>query len=251
MRWGLATAIVALVTAVSTHAVGANYCAPAERWVDMVETVQVQVPVTTYVDEPYQVRSTRMVPVDEYVMVPQRRWVNETRTVPCTRTVYETETYVVNETRYENRPQTRYRKVNRTVREMEARTVTRKVCEQVCDPATGRTRTVTRKVCDTEMVPVKRKICVEEPYTVNVRCPVTVPVTKTRRVARQVPATRQVSERRCVTDMVRQKVTRMQPVEETRTVMRKKAVCTTRTEERQVVRRVRAPEPPCDPCGIR
>ena len=218
-------------------------CPPAERWVNVYETVQVQVPVTEYVDVPHQETYTRMVPVQTQVTEPRQRWVNETRTVPATRTIYVDQPYTVNECRYERRPVTRYRQVNRTVRETEARQVCRTVYDRVCDPCTGKSRKVARTGYETKMVPVKRKICVTEPYTAYERERVMVPVTKTRRVAQQVACTRQVVERRCITEMVPRTVTTMRPVTETRTVMRKQAVCTTRTENRQVARQIRVPAP--------
>lgn len=241
MKHRLLTALVVVCVAGLAHAARAGeYCPPAERWVDVVETVQVQVPVTTYVDEPYEYKATRMVPVYSEVNCPQGRWVTDRRTVPTTRTVYENESYTAYEPRYEMRPETRTRRVNRTVWENETRTVTDRVYENICDSC-GRSRRVARNVCRTVTVPVKRKVCVEEPYTVNVRHQVMVPVTKTRRVARTVPSTREVVEQRYVVENVRRKVTTMQPVEETRIATRKRAVCTTQTVDQQVVRRVRVP----------
>ena len=218
------------------------YCPPAQQWVDVVETVKVQVPVTTYVDEPYTYTTTRMVPTQQVVNVPQGRWINERRTVPCTRTEYVNEPYTVYETRTERRPETRTRRVTRTVRETEQRVVTETVYDRSCDPC-GRSIRVPRTVTRTVSVPVKRKVCVEEPYTVNVKHCVRVPVTKYRRVARSVPATREVNERRYVTETVQRTVTTMRPVQETVNATRKRAVCTTREEERQVTRRVLVPAP--------
>lgn len=234
----LAAFVVTCFVGLAHTARAGDFCPPAERWVDVVETVQVQVPVTTYVDEPYEYKVTRMVPTETEVDCPQGRWVTERRTVPCTRTVYENEAYTAYEPRYEMRPETRTRRVNRTVWENQTRTVTDRVYENVCDSC-GRSRRVARNVCRTVTVPVKRKVCVEEPYTVNVRHRVMVPVTKTRRVARSVPSTREVVEQRYVTENVRRKVTTMRPVEETRYSTRKRAVCTNQTVDRQVVRRVR------------
>ena len=158
---------------------------------------------------------TCMVPVEKIVQVPQGRWVTERRLVPTSRTVYVNEPYTVNETRYVRRPVTRTRMVTRTVVENEFRTVNRKVCETVCDPATGRNRNVNRTISETVSVPVRKKICVEQPYTAYVREKVSVPVTKTRRVAKCVQETREVCERRYVTEMVPQRVTVMQPVVQT------------------------------------
>lgn len=210
----------------------------------VVETVKVQVPVTTYVDEPYSYQATRMVPTQQQVQVPVGRWVTETRSVPCTRTVYETEAYTDYETRTVSRPETRMRNVTRTVRENETRMVNKTVYDRYCDPCTGKSRRVARTVSRAVVVPVKRKVCVQEPYTVNVRERVSVPVTRTRQVARQVAETRQVQERRWVTETENRTVTTMKPVQETVNATRKRAVTTMQEQERQVTRRV-----PLNECG--
>lgn len=165
--------------------------------------------------QPVMQTRTRMVPEQQVVQVPRQRWVTERRTVPCTRTVYVNEPYTTYETRTERRPETRMRQVTRTVRETERRTVNETVYQSYCDPVTGQRTSCPRQVARTIDVPVKRKICVQEPYTVTVKHKVRVPVTKYRRVARTVQATREVTERRCVTEMVPQTVTVMRPVVET------------------------------------
>lgn len=244
--------LAALVLATGQAFAGeAAFCAPAQEYIDVVETVNVQVPVTTYVDQPYQYQTTRMVPVQQQVQVPQGRWVTETRTVPCTRTVYETQAYTDYETRTIRRPVTRMRQVTRTITENETRTVCETVYDQVCDTCTGKMRKVPRQVNRTVVVPVKRKICVEEPYTDTVKERIRVPVQRTRQVAREVPSTRQVTERRWVTETACRTVTTMQPVQETAYGTRKVPVTTMRQEQRQIVRRIPAPAPaPCDTtCG--
>ncbi len=198
------------------------------------------VPTMQYITEQVPVTTTRMIPVDRQVMVPKTRWVYETRQVPCTRTEYVNEAYTVYEPRYERRPETRMRRVTRTVRETEAREVARTIYENSCGPC-GQNVRVARKVYETKYVPVKRRVCVDEPYTVNVRHKVSVPVTKTRRVARQVPAMRSVQERRCITEMVPQTVREMRAVTETRMESRQRAVCTTQYVERPVVQPVCGP----------
>lgn len=224
---------------------------PVQSYMDVVETVTVQVPVTTYVEERVPCVTTRMVPVQQQIQVPQGRWVTETRTVPCTRTVYETQAYTDYETRTVSRPVTRMRKVNRTITENETRVVNETVYDRVCDPCTGKTTKVPRCVSRTVVVPVKRKICVEEPYTDTVKERIRVPVQRTRQVAREVPSTRQVTERRWVTETACRTVTTMQPVQETAYGTRKVPVTTMRQEQRQIVRRIPAPAPaPCDTtCG--
>lgn len=225
------TTILLVVLAAATvrgRAMEANFCPPS-GCPEGVATVGVQVPVTTYVDESRPVTVTRMVPVETEVEVPRGRWVNERRLAPTTRRVYVNEQYTVNETRVRTRPETRTRRVTRTIRDTETRQVNETVYDRVCDPATGRERRVARTVCRTVTVPVRRKVCVDEPYTVNVRYRETVPVTRTRRVARNVQDTREVCERRYVTEMVREKITTMQPVTETRMETRRRAVCTTQT----------------------
>lgn len=160
-------------------------------------------------------QQTRMVPQQQVVQVPRQRWVTERRTVPCTRTIYVNEPYTTYETRTERRPETRMRQVTRTVRETERRVVNETVYQSYCDPVTGQRTSCPRQVTRTIDVPVKRKVCVQEPYTVNTKYKVRVPVTKYRRVARTVQATREVTERRCVTEMVPQTVTVMRPMVET------------------------------------
>ncbi|MCD8352306.1 MAG: hypothetical protein LUC93_17015 [Planctomycetaceae bacterium] len=243
MKKVLAAVAALFLSAGTVFAVEAAYCAPVNNYVDVVETVKVQVPVTTYVDEPYEYQATRMVPVQREVQVPTGRWVTETSTVPTTRTVFETQNYTAYETQYVSRPETRMRTVNRTVRENETRYVNRTVYDRVCDEC-GRSRRVARTETRAVVVPVNRRVCVQEPYTVNVREAVQVPVTRTRQVARSVPATREVTTRRWVNETSTRTVTTMQPVQETRTATRKRAVTTMQEQERQVVRRV-----PTDACG--
>lgn len=216
-------------------------CPPQEKWIEVCETLQVEVPVTEYVDEPCEVKVTRMVPVEEEVEVCESRWITETKTVPYMKKVYEYEEYVVEVPRTERRPETRTRQVTKTICEDVPKTITETVYDEICDPVTGKMCKVPRTVTRTVMVPKKRKICVDEEYTVMVKCKVMVPVTKRRKVCREVPATKEVCERRLVKETVTKKVTVMRPVEETQTVMRKRAVCTTKTVEKQVVKRVKVP----------
>lgn len=219
--------VAAFVFMTAAHAGQPNVCPPSGCPDYGQPNYQIQMPVTRMVDVPYTVNVTRMVPVERDVQVPRGRWVTERRTVPDVRTEYVNERYTVNETRYRNERQTRTRPVQRTVCEYVQRQVTETVYRTVCDPATGRNVRVPETVCRTVTVPVNRTITVDEPYTVNVRVPYTVPVVKSRRVARQVPTTREVTDRRWVTEMVTEKVTTMQPVNETRVETRQEAVCTT------------------------
>lgn len=173
-------------------------------------------PVTPPVACPPQpIQVTRMVPVTREVEVPRGRWVTETRNVPCNRTVYVNEQYTDYKTKWERRPVTRTRRVNRTVYDNETRMVNETVYETSYDPTTCRTCRVPRTVTRAVTVPVKRKVCVDEQYTDYERYRVQVPVTRTRRVAKTVTETRQVADRRWVTEMVRERVTEMQPVTET------------------------------------
>lgn len=221
-------------------------CPPQEKWIEVCETVMVDVPVTEYVDEPCEVQVTRMVPCETEVEVCEGKWVFETTTVPYTKQVIECEEYTVNETRYEMRPETRVRKVNNVVCEEVEKTVTKKVCEEVCDPNTGKMTKVWKEVCETVKVPVQKTVQVDQEYTVNVKCPITVPVTKTRRVCKQVPMTREVRTPKYVREMVTKKVVTMQPTTETQTVMRKRAVTTMKQVEKQVMKKVKVPvEPAC------
>ncbi|MCD8350427.1 MAG: hypothetical protein LUC93_07445 [Planctomycetaceae bacterium] len=221
-------------------------CPPVEKWVEVCETVTVEVPVTEYVDEPCEVTVTTMTPVEEEVEVCEGRWVEEMTPVTVMKTVRECETYVVNEARYETRSETRMRTVRKKVCETVMKTVYDTVCEAGCDPCTGQTTRKRVKVARQVPTTVTKTVCVQEPYTVNVKCKIMVPVTKTRQVCRQVPETQQQCTRRWVTETVKKKVTVMRPVEEKRTVMNKRAVCTTKMVEKQVVRRVKVPvEPGC------
>lgn len=235
----LLAALLGCLTASIGYSAQPNVCPPSGCPDTGSGTYGIQVPVTRMVDVPYNVNFTRMVPVQREISVPRGRWVTERREVPAMRTIYVNEPYTVNETRYENRRVNRTRQVNRTVRDFEQRQITETVFDNVRDPYTGCMTRVPRQVCRTISVPVTRTVTVDEPCTVNVRVPVTVPVTKTRRVAREVPTTRTVNDRRWVTEMVRERVTEMQPVTETRVETRQEAVCTTEL----VPQRVGAPVP--------
>ncbi|MCC8191316.1 MAG: hypothetical protein LIP77_11910 [Planctomycetes bacterium] len=246
MKRMLALGCVVTMTVGSALAIDCNPCPPAEKWVDVCETVQVQVPVTEYVEEPVEVKVTRMVPCEQEVTTYENKWTFELKCVPYMKKEVVCEEYTVNEPRTDYREETRYRTVTRVVCDYEEKTVIDKVCEEVCDPVSGRIRKVYRDECRTVTVPVKRKVCEEVPYTVKVPCKVMVPVTKTRKVVREVPSTKEVRTPKCIKVPVTRKVTVMKPMIETQTVLRKKAVCTTRTVEKQVVRKVRVPvEPGC------
>ncbi len=233
MKSTLLAAIAAAVV-ISGQAFAVEYCPTP------VVPATMQVPVTTYVEEPRQYTVTRMVPNTRTVQVPQRRAVQERVQVPCTRTEWVNETYTTTESRWSTRPETRMRKRTTTVIEEQPRTVRRRFSRDVCDEC-GRSRRVHETACVTEMVPVRRRVVVDEPYTVNVRYRVNVPVTKTRRVARQVPATREVMQTRYVTEMVNQTVTEMQPVSQVMGYTVRRPVTTYQT--------VPAPAPVAPACG--
>lgn len=250
MRRILAFAVAASLTAGYVMAFDAcNPCPPPqEKWVEVCETVQVEVPVTVYVDEPCEVTVTKMVASEEEVECFVNQWTFETKQVCEMKKVYEREEYTVQVPKTEMRCETRTRKVPQIVCEEEEKTVTKKVCEEVCDPATGKMTKVWREECETIMVPVKRKIYVEEEYQVNVKCKVMVPEVRTRKVCKMVPVTKEVRVPKMVQVPSTKKVKVMRPVTETKTVMRKKAVCTTKTVEKQVVKKVKVPvEPVCPP----
>lgn len=228
LRKSILLSLVAIVVFAGVARAGQpNVCLPTGCPDYGNQSYQIQVPVTKVVDVPETVTYTRMVPFTREVDVPRGRWVTEWKTVPATRTVYEKEPYTTTETRYEYRPETRMRRVNRKVRDVEQRQVNETAYTNVYDQNSCRWVQVPRNVCRTISVPVTRNVCVEEPYTVRVRVPVQVPVTKYRKVAKTVPCTRQVKERRWVTETVRQKVTEMRPVTESRVQMRKQQICTT------------------------
>ncbi|MDR1520293.1 MAG: hypothetical protein LBU23_09165 [Planctomycetota bacterium] len=240
---------LAVVCCAGGSALGIDLCnprPPKEKWVEVCETVKIEVPVTEYVDEPCEIQVTRMERVETEVEVCEGKWVYETQTVDCLKWVTECEEYTVNKTRYEKRPETRVRQVPKTICENVEKTVTKRISEDVCDPATGKISKVWREVCETVTVPVNKTIMVDEEYTVMVKCPVTVPITKIRKVKKQVPATKEVRVKKFVQTPVLKKVVTMKPVVETKTVMKKRAVCTTKTVEKQVVKKVKVPvEPDC------
>jgi hypothetical protein len=222
-----------------------DYCPPQEKWMDVVETVQVQVPVTEYIDEPCEVQVTRMETDMQEVACTVPEWTYETKQIYEMVPVITCEEYTVDAYRTEMRTETRMRKVKRYIYEEQEKVITKRVCENVCDPVTGQMTNVYRDECETIMVPVRRKVIVEEPYECKVPVKVRVPVTKTRKIKTMVQQVREVRVPKCVqvpsTKLV--KVTR--PVVETQTVMRKRAVRMTKTVEKQVTRRVRVPVEPC------
>ncbi len=225
------------------------YCPPQEKWVDVVETVQVQVPVTEYIEEPCEVQVTRMEVVEEEVPCTVPQWTFEIKQVCEMVPEVTCEEYTVNVYRTEMRTETRMRRVPTYVCEEVEKVVTRKVCEEVCDPVTGQLRNVYREVCETIMVPVRRKVMVEQPYECKVPVKVCVPTVKTRQVKRMVPVTKEVRVPKCIQVPSTRLVKVSRPVVETKTVMRKRAICTTKTVEKQVTRRVRVPEP-CPPAPV-
>jgi hypothetical protein len=219
---------------------------PREKWIEVCETIQVPVEVTECVEEPCEVKVTRMVPVEKDVETRVGKWVCEEKQVPYVKKVTECEEYAATEIRYELRPETRVRKVRQIVCEEVEKTVVDRIPEEVCDPATGRIQKTWREECRTVKVPVKRRVLVDQEYTVNVKCPVEVPVTKTRQVTKEVTEYKTVPSRRYVCETVTKKVTVLEPVVETQTVMKKRAVKTTKMVEKQVVKRVKVPaEPDC------
>lgn len=250
MRKILACVLMATLGAGSVFAFDAcNPCPPAPcppkmKWVEVCETVQVEVPVVTYVDVPCEVKVKKMVPCEQEVDAYETKWINETKMVPVKRRVYEDEEYTVMVTKNECRTETRVRKVPQYVCETVEKQVWETVCEEVCDPCTGEIRVVKNKVCKTVPVEVRRKIYVEEPYEVQVLCKVKVPEVRTRRVCRVIEEMEEVCVPKCVKVPVKKTVTVMKPTYETQTVMRKQKVCTTQTVEKQVVRKVQVP---CDP----
>ena len=249
MRKILALACAASLMASSALAVDlCNPCPPKMKWVEVCETVLCEVPVTEYVDCPVDIKVTKMVPCEVEYEECVGKWVYETKTVPYMKQVMECEEYTVNVIKTEMRCETRTRKVCTTVPEIEERTVTRKVCEEVCDPVTGRIKKVWNTVCEVVPVTVNKKVWVEEEYTVNVPCKISVPEVRTRNVCRQVQMTKEVRVPKYIKEMVTRTKTVMQPVVETQTVMKKKAVRSTRMIEKQVVKRVQVPvEPGCEP----
>ncbi|MDR2391646.1 MAG: hypothetical protein LBE84_08215 [Planctomycetota bacterium] len=249
-------AIVAVlaVLGLAPLAPAANSCAPPprEKWVEVCETVRVRVPVVEYVEEPCEVKVNRMVPREQEVSVNAGKWVFEESEIQDCKKVVECETYTVNVTRYETRRETRVRRIPQVVCEEEEKTVVARVPEMACDPATGRMIRTWREECRTVTVPVRRTIMVEEPYIVEVKYPVQVPVVRTREVVREVPVVRKIRTPKYVCDVRKKTVKVMEPKVETQTVMRRRAVKTYRTIEKQVTKRIKIPVAPelCqpDPC---
>lgn len=241
--------IAAAAVAVSGFAAANDPCNPCPpkprmKWVTVCETVQVEVPVTTYVEEPCEVKVTRMVPTQVECEEMVTKWEYEEKTVPVMRTVVECEDYTVMVKQKQYRMETRTREVWRTVVDCEEKVVCKTVYDEICDPCTGKVTKVARTVEEVVPVKVKRKVCETEEYEVKVPCVVEVPVTKTRQVKRCVEDTKVVRVPKCVKVPVKKMVTVMKPCEETKTVMKKRAVCTTKTIEKQVERRVQVP---CEP----
>ncbi|MDR2391469.1 MAG: hypothetical protein LBE84_07310 [Planctomycetota bacterium] len=239
-----AMTVAAALAALAAPLSAADDCAPKEKWVEVCETIQVSVPTVEYVEEPCEVTVTRMVPCERKVEVNVGKWVYEEVEVPCTKKVTECEEYTAMVTRYEFRPETRIRKVSKIECVEEERTVVTRVPEEYCDPATGRMTKIWREECRTVTVPVRRKIWVDQEYTINVKCPIQEPVVRTRKVVREIPSTKKVRRRKYVCEVQTRTVTVMEPRVETTTVMRKRAVRTCKTVEKQVVKRIKVPAGP-------
>ncbi|MDR0361685.1 MAG: hypothetical protein LBJ46_03215 [Planctomycetota bacterium] len=225
-----------------------NPCAkPKIKYVEVCETIQVEVPVTEYVEEPCEVKVTKMVPCEKEVEVCEGKWVFEERIIPYKKQVIECEEYTAYETRTEMRRETRTRKVCREVPETIMKTVYEDVCVEECDACTGKAKAVHKKICKEVPVTVMRKVWEEECYEVDVPCKVKVPVTRTRQVCKLVDAEKCVRTPVFKQFMTTKKVTVMVPQETTKTVMKKRAVCATKTVEK-VVRKKVPVEEPCTPC---
>lgn len=226
-----------------------NPCPPKMKWIEVCETVQVEVPVTTYVDEPCEVKVTKMVPTQVECESFETKWEYEEKCVPVQRKVVECEDYTVMVKQKQFRTETRMKKVWKTVVDCVEVPVCKTVYDEVCDPCTGKVTKVPRTVNTVTTKQVKRKVCEEVPYEVKVPYYCEVPVTKTRKVTRCVEDTKIVRVPKAVKVPVKKMVTVMKPVEETKTIMKKKAVCTTKTVEKVVTKRVQVPcEPaPCTP----
>lgn len=248
MRKMLLIAVAAVAVSGYTLATDpCNPCPPKMKWIEVCETVQVEVPVTTYVDEPCEVKVTKMVPTqvecEEFVT----KWEYEEQCVPTKRKVVEHEEYTVNVKKKEFRTETRMKKVWKTVVDCVDVPVCKTVYDEVCDPSTGKITRVPRQETVMVQKQVKRKVCEEVPYEVKVPYYVDVPCTKTRKVVKWVEDTKIVRVPKCVKVPVKKMVTVMQPVEETKTIMKKRAVCTTKTVEKQVKKRVQVP---CEPAPV-
>lgn len=218
---------------------------PKFKWVEVTETVKCEVPVTEYVDEPCEVKVTTMCPVEEEVEVCVGKWVFEPKKVPYTKQVVECEEYTVNTYKTEYKTETRTRKVPKKVCETVEKEVVKTVYDEECDPCTGKIKKVARKVCETIQVPVTKTIYEEEEYCVQVPVKVCVPVVKTRQVCKSIKLEKEVLSPKYVYQTQKKKVTKMVPTVETKTVMRKKAVKTTKIVEKQVVKKVKVPADDC------
>jgi hypothetical protein len=231
-----------------------NPCPPKPcvtyKWITVCETIECEVPVTTYVEEPCEVQVTKMVPTQVECERMVTQTIYEEKTVPVMRTVYECEEYTVNVKKKEYRMETRTREVKRTVYDCIEEEVCKIVYDEVCDPCTGKITKVARE--ERVMVPkkVKRVVCEQEEYQVKVPYYVDCPVVKTRQVKKCVEDSKVVKVAKCIKVPEKYMKTVLKPVIETKTVMKKRKVCTTKTIEKQVTRRVKVPvepEPVCPP----
>ncbi|MDR1612800.1 MAG: hypothetical protein LBT97_08450 [Planctomycetota bacterium] len=219
---------------------------PKIKYVEVCETIQVEVPVTEYVEEPYEVKVTKMVPCEQEVEVLEGKWVYEDRIIPYKKQVIECEEYTDYEYRTEIRKETRTRKICREVPETVTKTVVESVCVEECDPVTGKVSLVTKKIRKEIPVTVVKKIWEEECYEVEVPYKVKTPVTRTREVCKLVDAEKCVRTPVYKRFTAIKKVKVMVPQEITKTVMKKRAVCTTKTVEK-VIRKKVPVEDPCTP----
>lgn len=237
-----------------------NTCPPPprkDRYAEVCETVQVEVPCIEYVDVPCEVNVTRMVEEEEEVPIMTTQWTYEPREVTEMKRVTECEEYQTEVTKTMFTYETRTRQVPKIVEEMEEKLVTKRIPRQECDPNTGCPRVVYDEVCESITVPVKRRIMVDEEYECRVAKKVPVSVTRTRKVTRMVPVTKTVMEPKCNQVPSTKIVKVRKPVCETKTIMRRRAVRTTKLVDKTVCKKVLVQEPApcpepvptdCDPC---
>jgi hypothetical protein len=222
------------------------------------ETVRVEVPAVEYVVEPVEIEVRTMTPVEEEIDSFELVYEEVDKEITVNRIVQECVEETVQVKKRELVPETRTRQVWRSVVKFEKRPVCRTVYDIICDPCTGKETRVARTVETVIEVPVRSKVCETEEYIAKVATWKEVPVTRIRVVEKCVPEKKVVKEKVCRKVPVKKKVTVMRPTTVKKTVNQQKKVCTTKTVDKKVWRRVQVPcepepvcpnPPPCQTCG--
>lgn len=224
-------------------------CPPPMKWVTVCETVQVEVPVKTWVYDDVEVECTVMKPVEKEVQYTVNKCVMENKTVMVKKKVMRDEEYTKMVKKTIMQPKTMTRKVAKIVCEEVTKEVDKVYWDEVCDPATGKITKCKRVEKECVPVTVKKKIWVDEEYTVN--CPVVIeePVKCIRKVPCYVEEEKCIQVPKTVCETKTKKVIVMEPAKEKKIVKQKRCVTTTKTIEKVVQKKVQVPcEPPAPVC---